>query len=107
MVIGILISLAADLENRFAVPVVGRIQPGYAHLHSMVTYAFHCSSNLVQIHLELWLQLGSIQNWADVAWTVGYDNLHVLNITWVQVDLGHGDCLKGVIIIVLFAYFMG
>eukprot|EP00731_Ephydatia_muelleri_P022015 Em0014g606a len=28
MVIGILISLAADLENKFAVPVVGRIQPG-------------------------------------------------------------------------------
>ena len=42
MVIGILISLAADLENKFAVPVVGRIQPGYVHLH-----AFHCPSSVL------------------------------------------------------------
>lgn len=31
MVIGIVTSWAADFENRFAVPVVGRIQSGYVH----------------------------------------------------------------------------
>ena len=33
MMIGIVVSLAADLENRFAVPVVGKIQSGCVTLY--------------------------------------------------------------------------